>query len=224
MPPTYTKIDVDRITGIAKAVHLATRQAQNDAYNASTFQDKIRYNQEYLDAAKSADAFIYAAIIGNKRHRYRSLFYEKQVVASGDELPNEFTGGVEVQIGGTYYGGSEQLPDVPGTLSAKKPNYGGVSTTLDQGYYGIRGNQIYFTGGAARVEFCPIVPGSFPMTPVDYELAVLYGVLAITSPSEGAFIEMANHYGTLWGKALDAIKEEGQLPDDSPPYSLIYSK
>lgn len=222
--PTYTTIDPTIIKNIAKAVHLATRQAEGGSYG--TVQDALRFSEEYDDAIKLADAFVYGAIFDNKEHRYRNLFVTEEQVNNGESFTGEFQGGIRLVINGQSTGGSEQEVGYIQQLQIKKPSYGNEATTLDKGYWAIKGQKVYFIADACFVEVIPLEPPAFPMTPVEYGLAVFYGLMAINTPREGEFVQVAEHYGGLWKAALDAIAANvsaDKLPTDKPPYSLIYT-
>lgn len=222
--PTYTAIDPTRLKSMAKAVHLATRQAEGGTYG--TVQDAVRFSNEYDDAIIGADAAVYAAIMDNKEHRYRMLFVQEEIIStSGDTIAGEFVGGVRIIVSGISYSGIEVPPDVITQLALQKPSYGDGTTNLDKGYYALRGQKIYFIGNSAAVEVIPQVPGSFPVTPIDYESLVFFGLMASITPREAEYVEVANHYANLWAQGLDMIRQNvssDRVPADKPPYSLIY--
>lgn len=195
------KVSYDRIVWLAASIENAAKAAYPTS--DSNITDKLRPPGDFRNAVITADTWVVAQIKDNPNHRYRPLFYSSKDYAYGDIIKDAALGSVAISIGGTFYPGKQVSYDV---LARYKQNVLALDTTL--GYYCIQGSTIYFTGTAARLDILlqNDAADTGPFSPAEYEMGVLAGVMMITFPKDGKFIQAGNHFFSIWRTCMDLIR------------------
>jgi hypothetical protein len=211
--PDYEKVDADRIFGICTNVTNAAKETYKTVSDV-----KFRPDGVFNDAIIAADRMCLGLIKDNPNHRMRPLFYSTAEYNNGDQITDYRLGNVSIKpSAGTYKFGKLVEPD---TVTRYQDDV--LALESKNGYYSIAESTIYFTpaDGKAKVDILLLTEsGTDLFTPVEYELGVASAVLMIVFPIDGAFVEAADHFFTVW-KAISALMFAGapgsQFPSLNP--------
>lgn len=174
------------------------------------------YTPQIASAALSADALVCEAIMRNKRHPRRTLYYASQAVAHGALLSTPSGDIADVQFvvtGGTRPGtrfGTEWDPE---EIEHEIRNVN--SDTEIEPHYAFVNGVVYHNGAAIQlinggsvtvnVRVPQFTRTSACQAPDEYQQAVLCGTLALLFPVEGENVDVARFYWTQFQTILGEI-------------------
>lgn len=207
---TVALVSYDRIVFLAASIENATKAGYPTTDIGIT--DPLRPPGDFRNSVITADSWVAGQIKDNLNHRYRPLFYDKVDYAYGAIIKDYTLGTVAIigsGIGAVYVPGKRVPPD---TLARYKQNVLALSTT--EGYYSLEGNSqdksgtIYFTGSMARLDILKQndAADTGPFSPAEYEMGVLAGVMMITFPKDGKFVQAGEHFFGIWRTCMDLIR------------------
>lgn len=203
MPVAYETISATRISNLASAVLFRTRKPSD--YGAADNPvpggtDPLHGTAEITDAIKVIDREVSGVIKSTRGHRLWRLFFEQVAVTDGQEVADVPIGGVLIDT----QPGKKVAPDV---LTRYKRNKLSLSDVT--GYYSWHGGIFSFIGAAALIDVVKVPSSGFPLTPIDCEGAVYFGVMASVFPKDGKFTEAQANFASLYKASIEAIKLGG---------------
>lgn len=203
MVVAYETISATRISALARSVLFTTRKpadygGADNVVPGGT--DPLHSTGEITDAIKVIDREVSGAIKSTRGHRLWRLFFEQAAVTDGQEVADVPLGGVLIDD----KPGKKVPPDV---LRRYKNNNLSLSTAT--GYYSWHGGIFSFVGTAALIDVIKVPAAGFPLTPIDCEGAVYFGVMAAVFPKDGKFTEAQANFASLYKASIEAIKLGG---------------
>lgn len=197
-------ISITQVYGLCTAI----LNAATDTYG--TLNDPLRLDTEIKDAIKAADREVAQVIIDTDGHRRRADFAVLQDVTS--TIGGSGNSGLiafpifAVQIDGkpAKFVPPDTFRDLTVTTS-----FGAAPLTTCVGFYTVEQQMlgaIYSSSVKVQIIKYTEPAGDTLASPEEYLMAVVCGALAILFPKEGAYVEAATHYASLFGKSLDLIR------------------
>lgn len=196
-------IDTAAIRNLVGAVLNATRNAGTLAYGNFAGDDfDAQFSQGEIDEAiKQACRQIVGVIFDTKGHYLRQNFLDLKSVASGEQVKDP--------IGAFMINGLPGVKVTPSRLRRAKENFAATVTAPSSGYYTIEGHLIHYVGTGGQIEILkdPTDADIDANFPLQYGYAAAVGALAIVFPKQGTNVEAASHFGGLFARMLEMIRQ-----------------
>lgn len=173
-----------------------------------TDADVLWHGDAIERAILDADKIVVETIISTPGHRSRYQYLTDTAVTNG--------GIIRGRIAGISIDGQEGKWVPLDTLQNNRNSTLTLTGTTRQ--YSTHEQKLYFIGSSATVAIVSFTPSSSPQAPDEYEYALVVGALSLVQVKEGAFMNAAGHWASLFSNMLQLIRSGAEaLPPPVPP-------